>query len=541
MLVGGGVVNSFIDSIAKALPSLNAVQPAIAAAAARPSTMLRDPLLIAILLAAVALRLYMALTTSHIWDEDRDWILMAQRISFDPAAPYLPVRAFNHGALPAYFIKLGSFLFGETALGFRFAGVIAGTATVATVALIANAWMGRTAALWAAAFVGFNEFHVMVSAIASDKVYSIFFGALSAYAFVRALRDDRPVWLFPTAATAALSILCYEIMYLLVPIFGITVLCSKRRAWFGNAYLYLAAATGLAVLAPDLMWNLSAANASEMTYGGHLERFGGFGFNRHYLLFFFRDAILPIYNAFDRQLHDGFDQYAVMNVALGVLLLGAALHWAWRFARNRERREDVVLLFLLTVFWLIFLLFSLMKPGTSARLDNVGWPWVQFILIPAAVMAGAWIVTLKGRVRLAAAALGVIGVVYGAADTTVARLSLPQYAMALLPQTDTSAERITYRAVFHACVVCDPAPRAELLRIVGQDPTWSDNVPPAPSDVVGADFGAADFVYELRMPPYRAYRVEYRFTDRTGGVHHGEARIWSDLHAFAPPYWCADC
>ncbi len=517
------------------------LERARAADATRPWSVLQHPLLIAIVLLALALRTYVALTTTHIWDEDRDWILMAQRISFDPSAPYLPIRSFNHGALPAYFIKLGTFLFGENPLGFRFAGLIAGTVTIGFVALIAHAWAGRTAALWAAAFVGFNEFHGMVSIIATDKVFSICFASIAAYCFVRALSEDRPRWLLGAAVAAALSILCYEIMYLLIPIFAIAVVFSKRRVWFCNPYLYAAAALGAVVLMPDLLWNLSAPSEGEMSYEGHLERFGGIGFNRQYLFFFFRDAAQVVYDIFDRQLPDGFGEYATMNVLLGTMLFGAAMWWSWRFATSREHRADPVPLFLLASFWLMFGLFSVIEPGTSTRLDNSGWPWVQYILIPCAVLAAATLEQLKGVLRLAATVLAAISVSFGALNIAVERFKLESYGVWMTPDSDIGGDTISYRAVFHPCMVCDPEPQVELTAIVPEDPDWADYTPFGPSDMIGVEFNTPDREFALRHPRWRSYEVHYRVTERSGRTHSILIETWRDLLEFPPPSWCENC
>ena len=503
--------------------------------------LLRDPVLLVLLAAAFVIRLYVALTTTHIWDEEREWIVVAHAISFNPDALHLPIRSFNHGALPAYLIKVGSFLFGEGVFGFRFTSVVAGTASIAFVALIAKTWAGRTAALWAAALLAFNEYHVTISIFAVQLVFAFSFGALAAYLFVRALKDDRPRWLLGAAAAAALSCLCYEIMYLLIPTFAVVVLFTQRRAWFASPYLYLAAALGAAMLAPDWLWNLNAQGATEMTYGHHLERFGGFGLNRHYLLFFCRDAALAIYTAMGRHLYDGFEEYGAMNVGLGVMLLGATLFWTWLYAAKRERRDDPVLAFLLAAFWLTFLVFSFILPGNSTRLDAQGWLWIQFVMVPAAVLAGALIVKLDGRWRLVVSALAALSIVYGASNIAVLRLGLPAYRIAMLPQTNINVQPITYRAAILACALCDQTPRVELVQIISEDPDFAHTPPLAPGDIAGAEIGADDREYTLRSPRHRYYKPEYRITERSGATHTIYGHIWAEALQHPPPYWCADC
>lgn len=497
---------------------------------------LRDPVILAALAATFSIRLYIALTTSHIWDEDRDWAVTAEMISFDPNATYLPIRSFNHGALPAYFIKLGTFLFGETPLGFRIMSVVVGTATVAVVALTANYWLGRTAAIWSAAFVGFNEFHTMVSAIATDKVYSIFFGALALYFFARALKDDRPVWLMAAAIPAALSILSYEIMYLQVPIFAIALLLAGKRAWFADIRLYGAALLGLLILLPDLLWNLSTSGDSTMSYAAHLERAGGFGFNRHYFLFFFRDVIAAVYALFDKTVYDGFSEYATMNALLGVILFGAVLYWTWRFATESAVRRNPMIALLLTAFWVIFLTFTFMKPGAGDRLDAVGWPWVQFTLIPSALLAGALFAQFAGRWRQALVAVSVIGISYGLVQSAWTKFNIPRYSIAILPNERISGgELATFDVDFHGCHVCDPSPSRELIAIQGRA-IGGATYPAAEEDVVGETINSSDSTFALRSLSLRGYVVEYVVVDENGNKERHLPEVWPSF-AHTEPYW----
>jgi hypothetical protein len=509
-------------------------------AAGGSRSILKDPVIQVILVAAFLLRFYAAATTVYIWDEDREWIPVAQTISFAPGAIHLPVRTLNHGALSAYFIKLGTLVFGDNQIGFRALSLLFGTATILLTARIARTWAGQTAARWAAALVAFNEYHAMISMLAISKVFALAFAAWAADVFVRAIRDDRPRLLPVVAVAVALAILSYEIMYLLIPAFAAVVLVSKRYAWLRSPYLYLAALLGLIVLLPDLLWNLLYSQAGEVTYLSHLERSGGIGFNKHYLLFFFRDAIADVYRVFEWTLHDDLSEYVTMNALFGSLLFGATVIWTWRFTRRPSSREDSVLLTLLALFWVVFLVFTLMAPGTSDRLDNRAWLWVDLTLIPAAVFAGALIGEPTNKWRHAMSVVAAAAALYAVAHIGAARFGLQRYAVEIVQHDSSPAEgeMVEYRAVLHACHVCDKTPRGILtdIQLLGNDGTMKSAF--GTPDVADADRGSSDFAFRLRVAAHRPYVVTYRIWDGSGEreipvrIPAGPAPPWRP-----PPFW----
>ena len=61
----------------------------------------KDVILILILVAGLFLRLYLASVTEYIWDENQDWIRIAEKISLRPGNIYLPLHDFQHPSLPA--------------------------------------------------------------------------------------------------------------------------------------------------------------------------------------------------------------------------------------------------------------------------------------------------------------------------------------------------------------------------------------------------------------------------------------------------------
>jgi hypothetical protein len=70
---------------------------------------------------------------------------------------------------------------------------------------------------------------------------------------------------------------------------------------------------------------------------------------------------------------------------------------------------------LLLLFWGVFGFFTLIKKGSPpGRLDPVSWIWVESTLVPASILAGAWLAALSGRLRVAVWAIAGAVLIYGA-------------------------------------------------------------------------------------------------------------------------------
>ena len=148
----------------------------------------QDVVLLLILLVALALRIYLANIPTYIWEEAMESIPLSQSISLQKGSLHLPIRGPYHPALSLYFIKLSGAIFGNTPLGFRFLGVLAGLLSIYIAAQLTLEWVGLTAARLVTVLLAFNEYHIAVSALASVKVYYLLFSILAMYFFSRFLR-----------------------------------------------------------------------------------------------------------------------------------------------------------------------------------------------------------------------------------------------------------------------------------------------------------------------------------------------------------------
>src|SRR5688572_13519695 len=123
---------------------------------------MKDRWLLLILLAALLVRVQLAVTREYIHDEDNTAIPLSKTISFEPGRLNLPLRGENHPALPAYVVKASSTLFGTTRLGYRAMHVLLGLATIALIYSLTRQSYGAVPARWAAAFMAFNEYYLNV-------------------------------------------------------------------------------------------------------------------------------------------------------------------------------------------------------------------------------------------------------------------------------------------------------------------------------------------------------------------------------------------
>src|SRR5262245_8742729 len=178
-----------------------------------------DVVFVLILLLAAGLRLHLATTEPYIHDEDNTSIPLSKTISFAPGKVYLPIRAENHGALPAYVVKASSTLFGTSPLAYRAIHVLAGLVTIVMIFLVTRQWYGPVAARWAAALLAFNEYYLAISSRATAHVPHLFFVVAAAFAFSRFLRAGRPVFLYAAAVSIGLAFYCKEHSALLLPVF----------------------------------------------------------------------------------------------------------------------------------------------------------------------------------------------------------------------------------------------------------------------------------------------------------------------------------
>jgi len=379
-----------------------------------------DPVLILILLVALVVRVRLGVTREYIHDEINTAIPLSKTISFEPGHLNLPLRGENHPALPAYVVKVSSTVFGTSRVGYRGMHILLGLLTIAMVYAMTRQWYGPVPARWAAAVMAFNEYYLDVSSRATAHVPNLLFVTAAVYAFSRFLATERPRYLYLAGASVGIAFYCKESTALLLPVFALTLLVSKHRRWLLKPQIYLACAAYALVISPDIMWNLRANPATttvtyndrtvgQATYATHLRRIGGLGLSPYPAMFYLRPTVKALaLGLTGNALKDETQEYFSVNVAIGVLLLGAVLATTLRTASR-----DPLQVFLLVMFWAIFGFFTLIKRGVvTGRLDPVSWIWVEVTIVPAVMMAGARLADVSGKWRFPAWAAAAAALVW---------------------------------------------------------------------------------------------------------------------------------
>lgn len=273
-------------------------------------------ILIYILLMAAVARFYTAWTVCDQYIETEEFIPCAESISWD----YLPIRDYQHPALPSYFIRashaiFGSLSFGNELFAYRVMSVLAGLASIYFIYLTATLWWGSTAGLIAAFLLAANRYHIFISAHAIDLPFDMFFSSIAIWAFSlflwketqekpkleaegQALNENRmrsAKWLFFAGISCGLAFLCKEFAALMLPIFFLSVCFVPRlRTWLRRWELYAAAGIFLLVISPDLIVNLTKPIDPDLqpcytSYTEHFSRIARFEFNVQPILFYFGD------------------------------------------------------------------------------------------------------------------------------------------------------------------------------------------------------------------------------------------------------------
>lgn len=356
--------------------------------------------------------------------ESYEYMPIAMTLSWD----HHPARMAQHGAAPVYLIRLGSLIFGESNLGLRMMSILAGTATIALLYLIAARWWGPLAGLLAATLLAFERYHIGVSARAIDLPFDLFFITLAMYCFSEFLRssdegsetNQGARWLYGAAAASALGFLCKELTALMVPALFLSLISTRRARWLRRPAPWLAAGLFALMITPDVYTSLTITPAERgalyerqqtsmrargivqedpaevadgyfMSYGDQLSRFRSVGFNREPFYFYFGDIL----NGIGVPHQNEFDEFPFMHPIL------ACIVWAGVATAATRKRKDVVTVFLLTMFVVMLLPFTLVTMGaphgafpTDSRML---WYWVDRSMLPAVLLTSHAAAMLIGR------------------------------------------------------------------------------------------------------------------------------------------------
>ena len=163
----------------------------------------------------------------------------------------------DHPPMIAWFIRLGTAIFGDTNFGVRFAGILAMLATQLLLAdivrRVTHDWRAIVLAILmpeAALYYG------LLMAKVSPDIALIPFAVAMIWALVRLVESNDPRWWLAAGVFAGLALLSKFTAVMLLPAVAAFVLVPDWRwRWLRSPYPWLAALIALMLFLPVLIWN----------------------------------------------------------------------------------------------------------------------------------------------------------------------------------------------------------------------------------------------------------------------------------------------
>jgi len=202
----------------------------------------------AVILAALllALRLVAASRSGLFFDEAYYWQWSTN----------LMPGYFDHPPAIAYFIRLGTLLFGDTTLGIRFMPALSAPLNALALWAIALKLTGdRRLAAWAAILASVSGAALLAIAALPDEPMVLFW-LWAAFALVAVYRGGSPAWwVFAGAMIGLAADAKYTAALLALGLFAWTLWEPSLRRYYRTAWPWLGLLTMLAIMSPVIAWN----------------------------------------------------------------------------------------------------------------------------------------------------------------------------------------------------------------------------------------------------------------------------------------------
>src|SRR4051812_22693018 len=163
----------------------------------------------------------------------------------------------DHPPMIAWFIRFGTALFGDTAFGARFAGIVALAITqLLLVDIVRCVTQNLRAMVLAVLMTEAALYYGLLMAKIAPDVAMIPFATAMLWSLVRLAETDDERWWLAAGLFGGMALLSKLTVVMLVPaIVAFTLVPDWRRRWLRSAYPWLAILVALAVSSPVLIWN----------------------------------------------------------------------------------------------------------------------------------------------------------------------------------------------------------------------------------------------------------------------------------------------
>jgi 4-amino-4-deoxy-L-arabinose transferase-like glycosyltransferase len=215
----------------------------------KPDSLARRQLLaVAALIAAMTtLRVIYACVIDLRTDEAYYWTWSKENV----------LSFLDHPPMIAWFIRLGTAIFGDTNFGVRFAGIVAMLVTQVLLADIARRVTQDIRAIVLAVLMPEAAlYYGLLMAKVSPDVALIPFAVAMVWALIRLAGSGDGRWWLAAGVFAGLALLSKFTAVMLLPAVAAFMLVPRwRRRWLVSPYPWMAALIALAVFLPVLIWN----------------------------------------------------------------------------------------------------------------------------------------------------------------------------------------------------------------------------------------------------------------------------------------------
>src|SRR5436305_3566407 len=163
----------------------------------------------------------------------------------------------DHPPMIAWFIRFGTALFGDTAFGVRFAGLLAMLVTQLLLAdIVRRVTHDIRAIILAVLMPEAAVYYGLLMAKVAPDVALIPFALAMVWALVRLNESGDSRWWLAAGAFAGLALLSKFTAVMLAPaVLAFLLIPNWRGRWLKSRYPWVAAAIMLAIFSPVLIWN----------------------------------------------------------------------------------------------------------------------------------------------------------------------------------------------------------------------------------------------------------------------------------------------
>lgn len=233
--------------------TLGASQTALPGSAERP--------LLAAIIVLIAARFVLAAVSDLSEDEAYYWLW----------STHLASGYYDHPPMIAYWIRAGTAVFGQTAFGVRFAGLlsaIGGSYAIYYASLCL--FRDRSAALLCVIWINATLLLNAAAIVATPDTPLAFFAALTLFSLARLIETGRGKWWIAVGASLGLAFVSKYTAVLLLPGILFWVMASRwARKWLLRWEPYAGALIALLIISPVFYWNYTHGWASFAKQAAH--------------------------------------------------------------------------------------------------------------------------------------------------------------------------------------------------------------------------------------------------------------------------------